>query len=192
MYIRLVTLDYVPSSSSSSPPTSSSSISLPFTYPLEDCTCPAPYQGLSCEECARGYSRPSGSIGDPCVQCECNGQTPDCEVETGVCLNCTGNTIGDQCQECQEGFYGDPTRGIECLPCPCPLVGGSFSPTCFLEVGDGLPTCDGCLDGYTGRNCEICMDGFFGNPLVSCLLVINNRDDIVFNKAKYIGLVHEL
>ena len=29
----------------------------------------------------------------------------------------------------------------------------SFSETCFMD-DDGLPTCDACLDGYTGRRCE--------------------------------------
>ena len=28
-----------------------------------------------------------------------------------------------------------------------------FSETCFLDK-DGLPTCDACLEGYTGRRCE--------------------------------------
>ena len=65
-----------------------------------------------------------------------------------------------------EGFYGDPTRGIPCLPCNCPVVGNGFSPTCYLNNTDGLSTCNACAVGYTGRNCEICMDGFFGNPMV--------------------------
>ena len=78
--------------------------------------------------------------------------------------------MGDQCERCEEGYYGDPTRGIACEACPCPRVGNGFSPTCFLDATDDLPTCDACQRGYAGRNCEICMDGFFGSPLVSLYL----------------------
>ncbi len=136
------------------------------TYPVEDCTCPPAYQGSSCELCARGFARPTGSIAAPCIMCDCNSQTLDCDSDTMVCLNCGGNTVGDNCELCQDGFYGDPTLGIPCLPCECPLPDNSFSPTCFLNVTDGLPTCDSCTERYMGRNCEICSDGYFGNPLV--------------------------
>jgi hypothetical protein len=91
----------------------------------------------------------------------------DCDPDTAVCLGCGENTTGDQCQSCEDGFYGDPTRGIPCLPCPCPFETKSFSPTCVLDSVDDQATCNNCAAGYTGRNCEICMDGFFGNPLVS-------------------------
>ena len=173
-YIREVTL--LSSSSSLNATTNPHSISLPSTIPLEACDCPAPYQGQSCEACARGYARPSGSIADPCVECECNGQTLDCDPSTAVCLNCTGNTIGDHCERCQDGFYGDPTTGIPCLPCECPLSNpeNSFSSTCVLNMTDGRSTCDSCQEGYEGRNCELCADGFFGSPMVSVVCTDNS------------------
>ena len=165
-----MTLTYLssPSDVTLPPSITNSSISLPSTYPVEDCSCPAPYRGLSCQSCARGYFRPSGLVMDPCLQCNCNGQTLDCDLVTGTCLNCSGNTTGSNCERCIDGFYGDPTRGIPCMPCNCPLAGNSFSPTCSLNLTDSQSTCDNCAPGYTGRNCEICMDGFFGNPMVSC------------------------
>ena len=138
------------------------------SYPVEDCLCPDEFSGPSCQECARGHARASGDIRDMCVQCNCNNQTLDCNSTTGVCLNCTGNTEGDNCESCTSGYYGDPTRGIRCMPCTCPLSANSFSATCFLDVDD-QQTCDSCELGYTGRNCEVCMDGYFGNPLVSNL-----------------------
>ena len=166
IYIKEVSLFFSVSSSEPTPPTSSFSFSLPIRHPVENCSCPDAYDGLSCESCARGYARPSGSITDPCVRCECNGQTLDCDVGTTICLNCGGNTTGNNCEHCQVGFYGDPTRGIPCVPCDCPLVENSFSPTCFLNVTDGFSTCDACAEGYIGRNCEECVDGYFGNPMV--------------------------
>ena len=139
---------------------------LDTSSPVELCTCPVEYVGRTCELCARGHARPSCNIADPCVACNCNNLSLDCDVNTAVCINCSGNSEGDNCERCQSGYYGDPTRGIPCLPCQCPTLKNSFSPTCFLD-SDLNSTCDNCSPGYTGRNCEICMDGFFGNPLVS-------------------------
>ena len=59
---------YLSSPSSSLASNTSNSFSLPTTYPVEQCVCPAPYQGLSCEICARGFARPSESIGDDCIR----------------------------------------------------------------------------------------------------------------------------
>ena len=136
------------------------------SFPTELCTCLPEYAGTSCELCARGHARPSGNIAHPCIPCDCNNLTLDCDVDTGVCIGCTGNSEGDSCERCQAGYYGDPTRGIPCLACQCPSSERSFSPTCFLD-SDLNPTCDNCSLGYTGRSCEQCMDGFYGNPLVS-------------------------
>ena len=141
-------------------------ILLNTTFPAEQCSCPSQYTGSSCQLCARGHARPSGSIADPCVECDCSNLSLDCNVDTGVCTNCSGNSEGDHCERCQLGYYGDPTRGIPCLPCECPSSERSFSPTCFLDSDLG-PTCDSCSTGYSGRTCELCADGFFGNPLVS-------------------------
>lgn len=137
-----------------------------YPFPTEDCQCPEAYSGLSCQECSQGFAQLSGLPTDPCVKCNCNNQTLDCDAATGVCLNCQENTEGDHCEHCLNGYYGDPTRGVECLPCQCPRSDSNFSPTCFLNETDGLATCDNCAEGYTGRNCELCMDGYFGSPLV--------------------------
>ena len=136
---------------------------LDTSFPVELCVCPAEYTGSSCELCARGYAR---SNNDSCIECNCNNLSLDCNVETAVCSNCSGNSEGANCERCQSGYYGDPTRDIPCMPCLCPLLDRGFSPTCYLDF-DLNATCDACSPGYTGRNCETCMDGFFGNPLVS-------------------------
>lgn len=135
------------------------------SYPVGDCLCPDGFTGISCQDCSQGHYRLSGDIRDMCLRCECNNQTQKCNSTSGVCHNCTGNTVGDNCEHCISGYYGDPTRGIPCIECSCPLIENSFSGTCFLDYDD-QQTCDSCELGYTGRNCEICMDGYFGNPLV--------------------------
>lgn len=163
MYIQSISLHtIVPQETTST--ADLSIITVPF--PVEQCTCPAQYTGRTCQQCARGHARPSRDPADPCVECNCNDLTLDCDVNTGICINCTGNSEGVNCERCQAGYYGDPTQAIPCLPCQCPTLESSFSPTCFLDT-DLLATCDSCAPGYTGRNCETCMDGFFGNPMVS-------------------------
>lgn len=55
------------------------------------------YTGLSCEHCASGYlRRKSGSW--------------------------LGDCYRDEPRSCPPGYYGDPSRNIECSICPCPLT----------------------------------------------------------------------
>ena len=132
---------------------------------VENCDCPAAYQPPFCDACSQGHFRSSNDPTLVCMPCLCNGHTDRCDPITGLCLDCLHNTTGGQCGTCSDGFYGDATLGTatDCQVCPCPLPAQSFSPTCFL-AGDGLPTCDNCSPGYTGRTCELCEDGYFGNP----------------------------
>ncbi|XP_072442898.1 basement membrane-specific heparan sulfate proteoglycan core protein isoform X5 [Chiloscyllium punctatum] len=137
---------------------------------VEECRCPPGYRGLSCQDCAPGYTRTGGGLylGD-CKLCECNGHSDSCHPETGVCSNCLHNTAGDFCDQCAPGYYGDATAGTaaDCQPCACPLTiqENQFSPTCeSSEVGGHR--CTACLPGYTGQYCERCSPGYSGNPRI--------------------------
>ena len=33
-----------------------------------------------------------------------------------------GTCVRDVVEECPAGYYGDPSRGISCRQCPCPLT----------------------------------------------------------------------
>ncbi|XP_012944719.1 basement membrane-specific heparan sulfate proteoglycan core protein [Aplysia californica] len=137
-------------------------------YPVEQCVCPQGYRGLSCEDCAPGYTRTGrGLYLGLCEPCQCNGHSSDCDPENGVCRNCRHNTEGDRCERCSRGYYGNSTRGSvnDCQKCPCPLTESpnQFSPDCQLEA-DGQVTCLSCPIGHTGRRCERCADGYQGNP----------------------------
>lgn len=155
-------------------------------FPVENCVCPEGYSGQSCQECARGYLRVTGNPADPCIPCNCSGLALECEPTTGVCFNCTGNSVGVNCEQCQPGFFGDPTRGIPCLPCECPTTDRTFSPTCFLNTTTNSSVCDDCAHGYTGQNCELCMDGFYGNPFVSWYTNLIRNVSVAYQGKLYV------
>ncbi|XP_029578637.1 basement membrane-specific heparan sulfate proteoglycan core protein isoform X5 [Salmo trutta] len=135
---------------------------------VEQCRCPPAYQGLSCQDCAPGYTRTGGGLYlGHCELCECNGHSDSCHPETGICTSCLHNTQGELCEQCAPGFYGDPTAGTpeDCQPCACPHTDpdNQFSPTCE-SLGNGGYQCTACQPGYTGQYCERCATGYVGNP----------------------------
>ena len=96
-----------------------------------------------------------------CIECVvmCNGHSNKCDRETGVCEDCQGNTAGERCDVCQEGYYPAQEAGVlQCVACPCSR--NAASPSCSLP-GDGsqFPVCDECENGYTGPNCLECAPG---------------------------------
>ncbi|XP_077167850.1 basement membrane-specific heparan sulfate proteoglycan core protein isoform X5 [Paroedura picta] len=141
---------------------------LPRALEVEECRCPPGYQGLSCQDCAAGYTRTGGGLYlGHCALCECNGHSDTCHPETGGCSNCLHNTGGEFCEQCAPGFYGDATAGTpeDCQPCACPLLDpeNQFSRTCE-SLGAGGYRCTACEPGYAGQYCEQCASGYVGNP----------------------------
>ena len=103
---------------------------------VEECQCPEGYKGLSCENCAPGFTRSgSGLYLGTCTPCQCNGKSSTCDPENGVCSvkkvqnkilivttiqDCRDYTTGSQCEQCSPGYTKDPHRG-GCMPdsgCP--------------------------------------------------------------------------
>ncbi|XP_071477998.1 LOW QUALITY PROTEIN: laminin subunit alpha-5-like, partial [Diadema antillarum] len=140
----------------------------PIASEVEQCNCPPQYAGLSCEKCAEGHYRLPGSgqyLGQ-CVPCNCNGHATTCDSKTGRCLNCQHNTVGDQCERCKIGYYGDATSGAQdacnICSCPQPLENLNFATTCTFSP-EGEQYCI-CLPGHTGRYCDQCVEGYYGDP----------------------------
>ncbi|KAF3427281.1 LOW QUALITY PROTEIN: hypothetical protein E2986_11364, partial [Frieseomelitta varia] len=139
---------------------------------IEICQCPLQYNSTSCQDPSIGYYRWYNNttitstividlIGEA-KPCQCNGRSDICNIETGHCLNCQGNTAGSRCDVCADSFYGHPDFG--CKPCPCPQADKRFSNTCTV-LANAEPTCV-CKPGYTGRKCERCSSGYYGSPHV--------------------------
>ncbi|XP_047579738.1 basement membrane-specific heparan sulfate proteoglycan core protein isoform X13 [Lutra lutra] len=142
----------------------------PRALEVEECRCPPGYVGLSCQDCAPGYTRTgSGLYLGHCELCECNGHSDLCHPETGACSQCQHHAAGEFCELCAPGYYGDATAGTpeDCQPCACPLANpeNMFSRTCE-SLGTGGYRCTACEPGYTGQYCEQCAPGYVGNPNV--------------------------
>uniref|UniRef100_A0A671MPU9 Basement membrane-specific heparan sulfate proteoglycan core protein-like n=1 Tax=Sinocyclocheilus anshuiensis TaxID=1608454 RepID=A0A671MPU9_9TELE len=140
---------------------------------VEQCQCPPGYHGLSCQDCTPGYTRTGGGLYlGHCEPCDCNGHSDSCHPETGICTNCQHNTKGELCEQCTDGFFGDPTAGTpeDCQACACPGTDpdNQFSRTCE-SLGNGGYQCTACQPGYTGQYCERCAPGYVGNPQCVCL-----------------------
>nr|XP_055043672.1 basement membrane-specific heparan sulfate proteoglycan core protein isoform X20 [Misgurnus anguillicaudatus] len=138
-------------------------------FEVEQCQCPPGYHGLSCQDCAPGYTRTGGGLYlGHCEPCECNSHSDSCHPETGICTSCQHNTRGELCEQCADGFFGDATAGTpeDCQPCACPGTDpdNQFSRTCE-SLGNGGYQCTACQHGYTGQYCERCAPGYEGNPL---------------------------
>ena len=132
--------------------------------PIEKCQCLVGYIGASCQECADGFYHTFNlQLGiKQCVKCQCNGHSTMCNKRTGQCQDCQGNTMGDQCQLCRSGFYGNATEGsvVGCQRCPCEAP-NTVTPVCVQSPSSGNITCLNCSEDYTGRLCTECNVGYF-------------------------------
>lgn len=121
------------------------------------CQCKTGVNGDKCDDCLPGFFNFSST---GCQPCQCNNHSSTCDKQSGVCLNCQGNTRGPNCAECKPTFYRE--RGSSpsklCLPCPCSSV--TSSGNCTLDA-DGKPVCDQCNPEYEGPNCVQCRDGYY-------------------------------
>lgn len=95
---------------------------------------------------------------------------------------CRDFTGGANCENCAEGYYGDPGY-TGCKPCPCPETHRNFARGCTMH--NKIVSCV-CKRGYTGNLCEKCELGFFGSTEgvgAKCSDCGCNPDGIVSNEC---------
>uniref|UniRef100_A0A672QHZ7 Laminin, alpha 4 n=1 Tax=Sinocyclocheilus grahami TaxID=75366 RepID=A0A672QHZ7_SINGR len=124
------------------------------------CVCQEGYAGHYCERCAPGFYGNPMELGNSCKKCDCNGNSDpnlifnECNNVTGECLNCWGNTSGDNCERCALGFYGDAISAKDCRECQCDKCGTA-------SCDDRTGVCH-CKPGVTGHLCDRCEEGYSG------------------------------
>ncbi|XP_063983584.1 basement membrane-specific heparan sulfate proteoglycan core protein-like isoform X16 [Diachasmimorpha longicaudata] len=128
---------------------------------VEECSCPVGYTGLSCEDCAPGYTRASeGLYLGICEPCNCNGHSTQCDPGTGVCENCANHTTGENCELCEAGYTGDPLRG------GCQYQGNRPEECNCNPAGSTSSQCINgrcqCKVNVEGPNCNRCRPATFG------------------------------
>ncbi|XP_026178377.1 multiple epidermal growth factor-like domains protein 9 [Mastacembelus armatus] len=121
------------------------------------CACKTGVYGPKCDECHPGFFHFSST---GCRPCQCHNHTKNCHPQSGVCLNCEGNTQGSNCEECKPGFYHGPGAALteDCAPCPCSTT--TSTGPCHTDAS-GSPVCDQCLHPYSGPQCDKCTAGFY-------------------------------
>ncbi|XP_061425546.1 LOW QUALITY PROTEIN: laminin subunit alpha-2 [Lethenteron reissneri] len=160
------------------------------------CQCEHNTCGESCNRCCPGYHQMSwqpGTVasGNLCEKCNCHGKAGECYYDPdvarrnlslntagkfvggGVCLNCSQNTAGVNCESCVDEFFRPPkvrpTDPNPCRPCNCNPV-GSVSKVCVKDdkesssAGGLAPGSCRCKPGYGGERCNRCAFGYKGFP----------------------------
>uniref|UniRef100_A0A673CE11 Laminin subunit beta-1 n=1 Tax=Sphaeramia orbicularis TaxID=375764 RepID=A0A673CE11_9TELE len=125
------------------------------------CNCQQGYTGSRCDQCAPGYFGNPEQLGGQCRPCQCNDnidtEDPEsCDRSTGQCLKCTHHTVGQSCDQCQHGYYGNALVQ-DCRRCTCVTAG-----TIHSACSDGECHCDQqtgacpCRENVSGHNCDQC------------------------------------
>ncbi|XP_060740347.1 laminin subunit alpha-2 isoform X3 [Tachysurus vachellii] len=158
------------------------------------CECEHNTCGESCDQCCPGYNQKPWMAGTfltrhVCEKCNCHGKSDECyynqtvadmrlslnthgEYEGGgVCLGCSDDTAGINCQSCVDGFFRPSEVSADdlrpCRPCSCDPR-GSISTVCVpddTQASAGLSAgwCH-CKQGYAGEKCDRCAFGYTGFP----------------------------
>lgn len=135
------------------------------------CECKDNTTGHNCEICKAGfYGNPTRGNPDDCKPCPCVFGSNCILIGSSVqCTNCPEGHIGDRCEVCKDGYFGDPLAKLgmktRCQLCDC---SGNVDPNAFGNC-DGLTgACIKCINNTTNgkdNRCELCADGYFGDAL---------------------------
>ncbi|KAG1688573.1 Laminin subunit alpha-1 [Nymphon striatum] len=133
--------------------------------------------GPQCERCEYGYyGDATRGKPDDCKPCACPSKDPNnfsdtCtaafsptgDVIDYTCSNCEIGYMGDKCQRCIDGFFGNPLApGNFCQPCDC---NNNTDPGDIGICDTSSGECLKCIGNTDGWRCELCEDGYYGNAL---------------------------
>ncbi|XP_053447622.1 laminin subunit alpha-2 isoform X1 [Nycticebus coucang] len=158
------------------------------------CECEHNTCGDSCDQCCPGFHQKPWRAGTfltktECEACNCHGKAEECYYDEnvarrnlslnihgkyvggGVCINCTQNTAGINCESCTDGFFRpkgvSPNYPRPCQPCHCDPI-GSINEVCVKDekrAPRGLaPGSCHCKTGFGGVSCGRCARGYVGYP----------------------------
>ncbi|XP_026322892.1 attractin [Hyposmocoma kahamanoa] len=82
-----------------------------------------------------------------CPACQCNGHSY-CDAQARCMQPCAGRTVGDHCEACAPGHWGNPLNGGVCTPCEC----NSQAVACAPDTG----RCFCSTKGLAGDRCDKC------------------------------------
>ncbi|XP_076805272.1 laminin subunit alpha-1-like isoform X3 [Clavelina lepadiformis] len=152
--------------------------------------CADKFTGYHCEKCIAGYYL----SGKTCKKCACPGTepvnnfSPTCQPDgaDGVgdytCDACRPGYVGNHCEQCADGYYGDPSAlGGHCAKCGCNVAGSvdgvcdKSTGQCHCDVGIRGRVCDQCQPRHviTPHGCIECDDGCSGELLHEVEILAN-------------------
>ncbi|XP_078794464.1 laminin subunit beta-4 isoform X3 [Oryzias latipes] len=125
--------------------------------------------GHNCQGCKPGYY--GNALKQDCKECSCDhrgtmeSRCPEhspclCNPMTGQCP-CRRGVEGDQCDQCEDGFW-DLNGWGGCQPCSCDPE-HSMSNICDKVTGQ----CP-CHPDFGGQHCDKCGENYFGSPELQC------------------------
>ncbi|XP_030385859.1 laminin subunit gamma-1-like [Scaptodrosophila lebanonensis] len=133
------------------------------------CICQHNTYGDNCDQCARGfYGNALGSTAHDCKRCPCpnDGACMQINGDTVICTECPVGYFGARCEQCSDGFYGDPTGLLGpveiCRACDC---NSNVDPNAVGNCNRTTGECLKCIHNTAGAHCDQCLPGHFGDPL---------------------------
>ncbi|XP_026729048.1 attractin isoform X2 [Trichoplusia ni] len=82
-----------------------------------------------------------------CPLCQCNGHSV-CDSEARCMQPCAARTVGEHCDVCAPGHWGNPLNGGQCQPCEC----NAQAVACAPDTG----RCYCSTKGLAGDRCDKC------------------------------------
>uniref|UniRef100_A0A8B9L3V3 Laminin, alpha 4 n=1 Tax=Astyanax mexicanus TaxID=7994 RepID=A0A8B9L3V3_ASTMX len=127
---------------------------------------------FSMQVCARGFFMSEQLT---CLPCNCKGHAQTCEDITGICIDCQDHSVGNFCEDCEDGYVLEvfPDGRHECRPCACPI---SLESNKYVKSPALLST-------------TLCAPGYYGNPMrvgsscKKCDCNGNTDPNLIFNEC---------